>query len=88
MITFPLGERTALIPMELSLPRKPLAWILPVPFLFSGLGPNVFSLSALWRRAAQPAFLLWSTAISSWLALNFTGPTPFTSPSSVETKMR
>ncbi|CAB5095378.1 Similar to carbon monoxide dehydrogenase corrinoid/iron-sulfur protein [Olavius algarvensis associated proteobacterium Delta 3] len=32
--------------------------------------------------------ILWSTAISSYLAMNFTGSTPFTSPSGVEKEMR
>jgi len=31
---------------------------------------------------------LWATAISSYLAMNFTGSTPFTSPSGVEKEMR
>jgi len=32
--------------------------------------------------------ILWATAISSYLAMNFTGSTPFTSPSGVEKEMR
>jgi hypothetical protein len=31
---------------------------------------------------------LWSMALASWLALNFTGSTPYTSPSGVEKEMR
>ncbi|MBW2408802.1 MAG: hypothetical protein JRF72_03315, partial [Deltaproteobacteria bacterium] len=34
------------------------------------------------------ALLLCSTAISSFLAMNFTGSTPYTSPSGVEKEMR
>lgn len=34
------------------------------------------------------AFLSWSTTIASYLAMNFTGATPFTSPSGVEYEMR
>ncbi|MBF0210670.1 MAG: hypothetical protein HQK68_07290 [Desulfamplus sp.] len=34
------------------------------------------------------SLLLFSTAISSWFAMNFTGATPFTSPSGVEKEMR
>jgi hypothetical protein len=34
------------------------------------------------------ALLLCTTAISSYLAMNFTGSTPFTSPSGVEKEMR
>jgi hypothetical protein len=32
--------------------------------------------------------MLCATAISSYLAMNFTGSTPFTSPSGVEKEMR
>jgi hypothetical protein len=31
---------------------------------------------------------LWTMVMSSWLALNFTGSTPYTSPSGVEKEMR
>jgi hypothetical protein len=34
------------------------------------------------------ALILWTTAVSSYLAMNFTGSTPFTSPSGVEKEMR
>jgi hypothetical protein len=34
------------------------------------------------------ALMLCTTAISSYLAMNFTGSTPFTSPSGVEKEMR
>ncbi|MGD9173287.1 MAG: mercury methylation corrinoid protein HgcA [Desulfobacterales bacterium] len=34
------------------------------------------------------ALMLWTTAVSSYLAMNFTGSTPFTSPSGVEKEMR
>jgi hypothetical protein len=143
MVTFPMKERAVLIPVELFLLWKPLAWALPALFLLSGIGPRVFSLSALWHRGlaavlaslfgvlagcvAVPllldrlpwrsfwpkgaltgaaagllalwllplrgwlepaAVLLWATAVSSYLAMNFTGSTPFTSPSGVEKEMR
>jgi len=39
----------------------------------------------LWESLA---LMLFSTAISSYLAMNFTGSTPFTSPSGVEKEMR
>jgi hypothetical protein len=143
MVTFPLKERAVLIPVEIFLLWKPLAWALPALFLLSAFGPDVFSLSALWHRglnallatlfgmlagcAAVPlllerlpwrsfwpkgaltggvaglaaafllplsggieamAVLLWTTAVSSYLAMNFTGSTPYTSPSGVEKEMR
>jgi hypothetical protein len=34
------------------------------------------------------ALALWVLAVSSYLAMNFTGSTPFTSPSGVEHEMR
>ena len=36
----------------------------------------------------QVALVLWVETISSYLAMNFTGSTPFTSPSGVEYEMR
>jgi hypothetical protein len=143
MVDFPLKERAVLIPVELFLLRKPLAWTLPALFLLSGIGPDVFSLAAMWHRGlaaaaatlfgvlagcvAVPllldrlpwrsfwpkgaltgaaagliaasllplrgrlepaAVLLWTMAVASYLAMNFTGSTPFTSPSGVEKEMR
>ncbi len=37
---------------------------------------------------AMAALILFSTAVSSYVALNFTGATPFTSPTGVEKEMR
>jgi hypothetical protein len=143
MVTFPLNERAVLIPVEIFLLWKPLAWAVPALFLLSSIGPDVFSLSALlhrglaallatlfgvlagcagvpllldrlpwrsfWPKGAltgavaglaaalllplngllEPAaVLLWTTAVSSYLAMNFTGSTPYTSPSGVEKEMR
>lgn len=34
------------------------------------------------------AMVLWTTAVSSYMAMNFTGSTPYTSPSGVEAEMR
>jgi hypothetical protein len=36
----------------------------------------------------QLSLALWTITISSYLAMNFTGSTPFTSPSGVEKEMR
>jgi hypothetical protein len=145
-VTFSLGERMVLVPVELALTRKPLLWTLLAIFLLSGVGPHFFSLSAAWTRGllagmscvagvfagcmAVPFLLPWipgrafafkgalagltaglavvlavranpyltgmsaialmalATAISSYLAMNFTGTTPFTSPTGVEKEMR
>jgi len=142
-VTFPLKERAVLIPVEIFLLWKTLAWALPTLFLLSGIGPGGFSLPELWHRglaallttlfgllagcAVVPllldrlpwrsfwpkgaltgviggiiavfllplhgwpewaAVLLWATTVSSYLAMNFTGSTPYTSPSGVEKEMR
>jgi hypothetical protein len=47
----------------------------------------------MWSRGsveapAALALLLAMTAVSSFVAMNFTGATPFTSPSGVEKEMR
>lgn len=41
-----------------------------------------------WGGLEALALLLFATAISSYLAMNFTGSTPFTSPTGVEKEMR
>ena len=45
-----------------------------------------FNSSLIWLEAA--ALVLITVVISSYLAMNFTGSTPFTSPSGVEKEMR
>lgn len=53
----------------------------------AGLAVAVFFGSRLsWVEAA--ALISFTTAISSYLAMNFTGSTPYTSPSGVEKEMR
>jgi len=46
----------------------------------------IFRYSLGW--AEKTALLLITTTVSSYLAMNFTGSTPFTSPSGVEKEMR
>jgi hypothetical protein len=143
-LTFSLGERLALIPVELNHLGKPTLYLLPALVLLSGLGEGFFSVGNAASRGATalvayltavaaggvltPALLPWlpgtafavkgalmgiaagvlvsavfagrllllemlaltlfMTAISSYLAMNFTGSTPFTSPSGVEKEMR
>ncbi len=145
-VTFSISERMVLVPVELSLARKPLLWALLAIFLLSGVGPHFFSFSAAWGRGmlaalaclagilagcvAVPCLLPWipgrafafkgtltglaagfllvlsmsadpymtgksaaalvalATVVSSYLAMNFTGTTPFTSPTGVEKEMR
>jgi hypothetical protein len=142
-VTFTLRERLALIPVELFLLGKPLVVLVFAGFVLSGIGPELFSLTAAWHRgmsflaatflgilsgailtplllpwlpprqfwvkgvwsalpfaacafAVTPtlspferaALALWIVTVSSSLAMNFTGSTPFTSPSGVEREMR
>jgi len=143
-LTFTIGERIILIPVELSLIVKPSLAILLAVFLLSGISPEIFSISAAWLRGLNgaaayllgllagavivPTFLPWlptrqfyikgiftgviagiimvlllgnsitrlesvtllllATAVSSYAAMNFTGATPYTSPSGVEKEMR
>ena len=46
----------------------------------------LFKSGLIWLESL--ALLLITVAISSYLAMNFTGSTPFTSPSGVEKEMR
>jgi hypothetical protein len=143
-VTFSLGERIVLIPVELYLIMKPSLVILLAVFMLSGISPGIFSFSAAWFRGLNgavsylmgvlagavvvPALLPWlptrqfyikglltgfaggivvilylganitrlesltlfllTIAVSSYAAMNFTGATPFTSPSGVEKEMR
>jgi hypothetical protein len=143
-VTFPISERAALVPMELSHLMKPSLLVLLGIFIASGIGSSIFSLTAAWPRGLMAtaayiagimagallaplllpwipgrpfalkgaitgfisgivvvlifyttlsfwetlALLLCTTAISSYLSMNFTGSTPFTSPSGVEKEMR
>lgn len=143
-VTFRLEERAVLIPVELYLLLKPLAILIPVLLLLSGIAPTIFSAATAWTRGMHligatlmgivcgailvplilpwlPArqfwlkgllpglaggtacwrfssgsmntlesivLLLWATTVSSYLAMNFTGATPFTSPTGVEHEMR
>lgn len=141
-VTFTLSERLVLVPVELSLIRRPLLWTALIVFLLSGIGGSWFSFAAAWQRGwlamgacfagiaagalMVPVLLPWipgrafavkgaltgiltglgaalwvgapfwsgvalillATTVSSYLAMNFTGSTPFTSPSGVEKEMR
>ena len=143
-VTFSLGERIVLIPVELSLIVKPSLAVLLAVFVLSGISPDIFSFPAAWFRGLNgaaayllgilagavvvPVFLPWlpmrqfyikgiltglaagilvifylganitrlesltllllTTSVSSYAAMNFTGATPFTSPSGVEKEMR
>jgi len=143
-VTFTFLERLILVPVELSLLRKYIFWVLLAGFVLSGIGPGLFSFGLAWSRGlimiaacatgiftgavVAPVLLPWIpgrafaikgvlaglligagmvmllgksfnftaiaalvlliVGISSFLAMNFTGSTPFTSPSGVEKEMR
>ena len=143
-VTFSLGERLVLVPVEISLAWKLFAAATVFIFLLSGIGPDIFSLQAAWQRGLTatgatllailagalltPLLLpwlpgrqfwlkgvqaggilglgyilflketlwslpgaglwLWIVAVSSYMAMNFTGSTPYTSLSGVEAEMR
>jgi hypothetical protein len=72
-----------------------LPWIPGRSFALKGAIIGVLSavgIVAMFRSDLQLlgalALILWTTTVSSYLALNFTGSTPFTSPSGVEKEMR
>jgi len=142
-ITFTLAERAVLIPVEVCALRRPLLVALAFFFIFSGISPELFSISAaidrgtnlllaslvaivagavatplllpwlpcrqFWVKGAflgalaaalfivvnrgvaggdQLALFWWIVGLSSYLAMNFTGCTPFTSLSGVEKELR
>lgn len=143
-VTFSLGERLVLVPVEISLAWKLFVLATVLIFPLSGIGPDIFSLQAAWHRGlaatgatllailagavATPLLLpwlpgrqfwlkgvqaggvsglayilflnetvwslsvaglwLWTVAVASYLAMNFTGSTPYTSLSGVEMEMR
>lgn len=72
-----------------------LPWIPGKAFSFKGALIGLLTGGAVcwlfWDKTLQLesiALLLFSAAVSSYLAMNFTGATPFTSPSGVEKEMR
>ncbi len=71
-----------------------LPWLPGRQFWLKGLLPGLLSGGLCWLFAAPLAvveglaLLFWSLSIASFLAMNFTGSTPFTSPSGVEYEMK
>ncbi len=139
-LTFTMGERLVLVPIELLGGLKSSGYLLPLFFLAGGYGGKQFSLAAAlaglaiyasallagtvaaplllpwlptrsfsikgatlgaaggvllylicgagWRWSETVALLLALPAVAGFFALNFTGSTPFTSPSGVKKEMR
>lgn len=71
-----------------------LPWLPTRRFSLNGAGVGLLlalALPFLLPGTPWPALLgatVWTVTLSAWLALNFTGSTPYTSPSGVETEMR
>ena len=72
-----------------------LPWLPGTAFAVKGAVAGVLcgsGLAALWRPGlgwlGGLALVLWSAALGSYLTMNFTGSTPYTSPSGVEKEMR
>lgn len=74
-----------------------LPWLPGRQFWIKGLLPGLAGSLICWGLFVSTgevtpleglSLLLWITAFSSYLAMNFTGSTPFTSPSGVEHEMR
>jgi hypothetical protein len=142
-VTFNLKERAVLIPLELFLLLKPFTFTLAFLFVFSGFGPDLYSLDRALHRGGSIALVtiisflfgavlvplllpwipgrqfwvkgllfgmlavifailrfyplvgwtavigmaLWAMSVSSFLAMNFTGSTPYTSLSGVKMEM-
>jgi len=143
-VTFTIGERLVLVPVEISLIWKIFAIVTLAIFVLSGIGPETYSFQAAWQRgiAATVATILailagalvtpvllpwipgrqfwlkgilagglaglahvvfistnsniienigiwvWISATASYMAMNFTGATPYTSLSGVGKEMQ
>jgi hypothetical protein len=83
-----LGLFCGSVLFPLLLPRLPRVFSLGG----AGLGlAGALTLPILFPHASWPSLAgagLWTAVLSSWLGLNFTGSTPYTSPSGVEKEMR
>ena len=84
------GILAGAVAVPLLLPRLPWRefWI---GGALSGIAAgvlNAFLFSARLGAAESLALVLWAGTVASYLAMNFTGSTPFTSPSGVEKEMR
>lgn len=144
VVTFKLAERAVLIPVEFYLLARLLFWLVPISFVISGFGPDIWSPSRCYSRGLvfvaailnglvaglvlvplllpwlpgkpfsvkgfvagagcgalffvllplplsgleQGALFIATVVISSYLGMNFTGSTPYTSPSGVEWEMK
>ncbi len=76
--------------VPLLLPKLPWRYFSPKGALL-GIGAgiiNIILFASVLGTGESLALLIWTTVVASYLAVNFTGSTPFTSPTGVETEMR
>lgn len=76
--------------VPLFLPKLPWRHFSPKGALLGAIAGviNVLIFSSTLGMGESVALWLWATTTGSYLAMNFTGSTPFTSPTGVETEMR
>lgn len=84
------GTIAGVVALPLLLPYLPLPAFSAKGALTGGLMalPLMAYASSTVGAAELAAILLWTVASSSYLGMNFTGSTPFTSPTGVEKEMR
>ena len=84
------GVAAGNILVPLLLPKLPWRHFAPKGALLGAvLGIiNVALFAATLGVGESLALILWTTSMGSYLGMNFTGSTPFTSPTGVETEMR
>jgi hypothetical protein len=85
-----MGVAAGVVAVPLLLPRLPWRHFSSKGAL-TGVAAgavNALAFSRVLGPGEALALILWATAVSSYLAMNFTGSTPFTSPTGVETEMR
>lgn len=90
MLAYGVGVVSGMVLIPALLPWVP-GRAFAVKGLWAGLVAGVLSAPWVWRGASAGeaiALFLVTGVVSSYLGMNFTGSTPFTSPSGVEKEMR
>lgn len=82
-----LGIAAGDVIVPLALPRLPLRHF-ALKGALSGAVLGIANLLGPGTAWDLPALWLWTVTLAAWLAMNFTGSTPFTSPTGVEREMR
>ncbi len=82
------GIAAGCVAVPLLLPRLPWRHFSPKGALLGAAAGMINALAFAPGLLEGTALVLWSTAVASYLAMNFTGSTPYTSPTGVEKEMR